>query len=107
VGDSAYATSKAGVIHFTRALALEWAHFGIRVNAISPGAFWTDMWAVPTAGLSDEQRERLRRNVEADVPMERWGALRDLGLAAVFLASAASSYVTGENLHVDGGIVAR
>lgn len=92
-----YSTSKAAVIGFTRDLAAKWARYGVRVNAIAPGFFPTRM----TEGLlrQDDVRER----IEAAVPLGRLGTLDDLKGAALFLASDASAYVTGQVLAIDGG----
>ena len=104
IGDSAYATSKAGLAHFTRMLALEWAPFNVNVNCLAPGLFWTDIWqtAYPTA----DGKERAQARLNPRIAVGRWGELRDIGLAAVYLASDASKYVTGQVLYVDGGLTA-
>ena len=95
-GQSNYAAAKAGVIGFTRALARELAGRAITVNAVAPGFIDTDM----TAGLSDKQREFLL----ADIPMKRLGTVHDVAAAVAFLASTAAAYITGETLHVNGGM---
>ncbi len=95
-GQSNYAAAKAGVIGFTRALARELAGRAITVNAVAPGFIDTDM----TAGLSDQQRELLL----ADIPMKRFGTAHDVAAAVAFLASPAAAYITGETLHVNGGM---
>ena len=95
-GQSNYAAAKAGVIGFTRALARELAGRAITVNAVAPGFIDTDM----TAGLSDKQREFLL----ADIPMKRLGTVHDVAAAVAFLASSAAAYITGETLHVNGGM---
>ena len=95
-GQSNYAAAKAGVIGFTRALARELAGRAITVNAVAPGFIDTDM----TAGLSDKQRELLL----ADIPMKRLGTVHDVAAAVAFLASPAAAYITGETLHVNGGM---
>jgi 3-oxoacyl-[acyl-carrier protein] reductase len=95
-GQSNYAAAKAGVIGFTRALARELAGRAITVNAVAPGFIDTDM----TAGLSDKQRELLL----ADIPMKRLGTADDVAAAVAFLASPAAAYITGETLHVNGGM---
>jgi gluconate 5-dehydrogenase len=91
----AYQATKGGVISFTRDLACKWARHGITVNAIAPGWFPTEM----TASLLDAHRDTL----VAHVPLGRLGAEHDLKGAVVYLASEASSYVTGQTLVVDGG----
>jgi gluconate 5-dehydrogenase len=93
-----YSTSKGGVIVFTRDLAVKWARHGIAVNAIAPGWFPTDM----SRGLLDERGSLLL----ADIPQGRFGGPDDLKGAIAFLASAASDYVTGHTLVVDGGLTA-
>jgi 3-oxoacyl-[acyl-carrier protein] reductase len=95
-GQSNYAAAKAGVIGFTRALARELAGRAITVNAVAPGFIDTDM----TAGLSDQQRELLL----ADIPMKRLGTAHDVAVAVAFLASPEAAYITGETLHVNGGM---
>ena len=93
-----YNTSKAGVIHLTKSLAMEWCDRGIRVNAISPGYTLTPMNARPEVA---EQRKRF----EAETPMGRMATVDELVGPAVFLASEASSFCTGVDLIVDGGFV--
>jgi NAD(P)-dependent dehydrogenase (short-subunit alcohol dehydrogenase family) len=90
-----YHATKGGVIAFTRDLAWKWARHGIRVNAIAPGWFPSDM----SKFVLDSQGEELTRRI----PLGRFGGPEDLKGAAVFLASPASSYVTGHTLVVDGG----
>jgi NAD(P)-dependent dehydrogenase (short-subunit alcohol dehydrogenase family) len=96
-GKSVYAIAKAGVAHLTRALALEWAPDGVRVNALAP-----TLTATPTrqALLADEDRMRY---ILARIPMGRYAQPSDLTGAALFLASEASDFVTGQTLFVDGG----
>ena len=94
---SPYATSKAAIAGLTRTLALEWATSGITVNTISPGPFFTEM-NEPLA--NDPERYNW---FTSRVPMGRWGQPDELAGAVVFLASEASSYVTGSMLMVDGG----
>ncbi len=96
---AAYTASKAGVAGLVRALAVEWAHNGVTVNAILPGVFRTDL----NSALLDSPRgqEFLTRT-----PMRRFGQLEELVGAAVYLASDASSFVTGQLLAVDGGFLA-
>jgi NAD(P)-dependent dehydrogenase (short-subunit alcohol dehydrogenase family) len=96
---AAYVASKAGVAGLTRALAIEWAPYNVTVNAIIPGVFRTDL----NASLLDSPRgqEFLMRT-----PMKRFGRQDELVGAAVFLASEASTFVTGHMLAVDGGFLA-
>jgi 2-deoxy-D-gluconate 3-dehydrogenase len=97
----AYAASKGGVAQLTKALANEWAPNGIQVNAIAPGYFAT----TNTEALqADETRNR---QILERIPAARWGQPQDLAGAAIFLSSAASNYVTGTILTVDGGWMGR
>lgn len=98
---ASYTASKSGLAGITRLLANEWAAQGINVNAIAPGYFETNN---TTALRADEQRNR---DILGRIPAGRWGKPSDLGGAAVFLASAASDYVHGTILPVDGGWLAR
>ncbi|GHF26521.1 SDR family NAD(P)-dependent oxidoreductase [Pseudolysinimonas yzui] len=91
----AYNASKAAVHHLTRSLAAEWAPFGVRVNAVAPGYIKTEM--------SPVDDPRYRRNWIEDAPMQRVGTVEELAPAVVFLASDASSFVTGSVLVADGG----
>ncbi len=97
----AYASSKGGVAQLTKALANEWAPKGIQVNAIAPGYFATSN---TEALQSDETRNR---QILERIPAGRWGQPSDLAGAALFLSSAASDYVTGTVLTVDGGWMGR
>ncbi|ADI15297.1 SDR family NAD(P)-dependent oxidoreductase [Truepera radiovictrix] len=92
-----YAASKGGLRQMTRALALEWAKDGICVNAIAPGRFWT---AMTDAVFSDPEGYQSAVSV---IPQGRPGVPADLAGAAVLLASAASDYITGQTIVVDGG----
>lgn len=96
-GVAAYATAKAGLIHLTRALALEWARYGIRVNAIAPGWFPT---ALNRDYLASESGEMLKKTI----PMRRFGEDHDLDGALLLLASRAGAYMTGATIVVDGGL---
>ena len=98
---ASYTASKSGLAGITRLLANEWAARGINVNAIAPGYFETNNTAALRA---DEQRNR---DILGRIPAGRWGKPSDLGGAAVFLASAASDYVHGTIIPVDGGWLAR
>ncbi len=97
----AYAASKGGVAQLTKALANEWAARGINVNAIAPGYMRTDN----TRAL--QQDETRNRQILERIPAGRWGEPSDLSGAAVFLCSAASDYVNGHVLVVDGGWMGR
>src|SRR3954453_18391777 len=96
---AAYVASKSAVAGLTRALAIEWAPHGVTVNAIAPGVFRTDL----NSNLLDGPRgqELLLRT-----PMKRFGKLEELIGAAVYLASDASTFVTGQLIVVDGGFLA-
>jgi len=96
-GQTNYAAAKAGMIGFGKALAREVASRGITVNTIAPGFIETDM----TRELSDEQANSLLRQI----PAGRLGTPNDVAAAAVFLASDAAAYVTGETLNINGGLV--
>jgi NAD(P)-dependent dehydrogenase (short-subunit alcohol dehydrogenase family) len=97
LGKSVYAISKAGVSHLTRALALEWAPLGIRVNAIAP-----TLTVTPTRqGVMDDPQRMA--SILSRIPMGRYAQPSDLVGAAIFLATEASDFVTGQTLYVDGG----
>lgn len=95
-GQANYAAAKAGLLGFTKSLAREVGSRGITVNAVAPGFIDTDM----TRALGDEQREALVKQV----PVGRLGQVEDIAAAVSFLASPAASYITGETLHVNGGM---
>ena len=95
-----YCATKGGAELLVRALALDWAAKGVRVNAIAPGYFETDL----TAGMIASPA--MSAKLLAATPMARFGQDPDIVGAAVFLASPASAYVTGQSLLVDGGYAA-
>jgi 3-oxoacyl-[acyl-carrier protein] reductase len=95
-GQANYAAAKAGLIGFTKSVAREVASRGITVNAIAPGFIDTDM----TQGLADE----LRTQMLAQVPCGRLGKPEEIAAAVVFLASDSAAYITGETLHINGGM---
>ena len=97
---SAYHAAKGGVVNLTRALAAEWGKYGINVNAICPGYFYTPL----TKETLDS--DFFQQNAKTMIPLERYGNEGELDTAAIFLASPASSYVTGVMLPVDGGYTA-
>jgi 3-oxoacyl-[acyl-carrier protein] reductase len=93
-----YGAAKAGVINFTKSLAMEWSKHNIYVNAVAPGPILTEsgrdlLWSSP------ELQEKVRQHV----PLGRYGEPEEVANAVIFLASEASSYITGETLYVDGG----
>jgi NAD(P)-dependent dehydrogenase (short-subunit alcohol dehydrogenase family) len=94
----AYNASKAAVHHLTRSLAAEWGPYGVRVNALAPGYIKT--------GMSPVDDPQYRRNWIEDAPMQRYGSVEELAPAVVFLASDASSFITGSVLVADGGYTA-
>jgi len=103
-GITAYAASKAGVFALTKALALEVARDGIRVNCLVPGSIDTPMmWE----GLTEEQRRAVEPLVAEAEPMGRLGTPEEIARAALFLASEDSSFMTGAPLIVDGGLLAK
>jgi len=95
-GQANYAAAKAGLIGFTKSLAAEVGSRGITVNVVAPGFIDTDM----TRALPDAQREALVQRI----PLARLGSAEDIAAAVAFLSSAAGGYITGETLHVNGGM---
>ncbi len=96
-GQSNYAASKAGIIGFTKSVAKEVASRNIRVNCVAPGFIATDMTSV----LSDSVKE----SINAQIPMKRMGTPEDVANVVYFLGSSDSSYVTGQTIHIDGGML--
>jgi 3-oxoacyl-[acyl-carrier protein] reductase len=95
-GQANYAATKAGLIGMAKSLAAETATRGITVNCIAPGLIATAM----TEKLTEEQRAR----IAATIPLGRFGAAEDIAAAAVYLASAEAGYITGQTLHINGGM---
>ena len=101
IGGRSYEASKAAVIHFTKAVATDWAPHGITVNAICPGFFMTDV----NVGWSKQHPEMMEM-YRQQVPMGTFGEPEDLGPLAVYLASDAARYMTGSAIVIDGGYTA-
>ena len=95
-GQTNYAAAKAGLVGFTKSLAREVGSRGITVNAVAPGFIDTDM----TRALAEEQRQALLK----DIPLARLGQPQEIAAAVAFLASPGAAYITGETLHVNGGM---
>lgn len=95
IGQTNYAAAKAGAIGFTKSLARELAHYGVRVNAVAPGFMDTDM----TRAIEPEIREQIRQQI----PLGHFGTPEDIAAAIVFLVSDDARYITGEVLSVNGG----
>ena len=94
----AYDVSKAAIECLTRCMAAEWAQYNIRVNSISPGLFLTDI----NRGFVDEHPGFYNES-RAKIPRGRWGDPQEIGALAIFLASGAADYITGADMHIDGG----
>ena len=93
----AYSTAKAGLARLTQTLALEWAPYDITVNSIAPGSF-------PDPEVAEaSQLARSREQAAKTIPLGRVGELREVGLLALYLASDASNYMTGQTVYLDGG----
>jgi len=97
VGSAPYHAAKGGVVNMTRALAAEWGKYGITVNSICPGYFYTDL---TTETLDSDYFQSIAK---ANIPLQRYGKEGELDSCALFLASPASTYVNGQNIAVDGG----
>lgn len=108
IGLAAYDASKGGVLMLTRNFALEMAPHNVRVNAVLPGGVTTEGTTLPLegSGMSTEQQQQMIRGfIEQKIPMRRMGQPEDIAGAVVFLASRASSYMTGASIVVDGGML--
>jgi NAD(P)-dependent dehydrogenase (short-subunit alcohol dehydrogenase family) len=101
-GQSVYGISKAGVIHMTRMLAIEWAEYGVRVNAIAPGKVDTPSPSRQAAVADPEMRERML----ARIPMHRFATAEEVAAMVSYLASPQAAYITGQTLMLDGGLTA-
>lgn len=95
-GQANYCASKAGIEGLTRSLAREYANRNVRVNAVAPGFITTDM--------TDALDEKARAELQSQIPLQRLGGVEDVAEAVAFLASDSSSYITGQVLHVNGGM---
>jgi 2-deoxy-D-gluconate 3-dehydrogenase len=95
-----YAAAKAGLVALTKTLAVEWAQAGVRVNALCPG------WTATELNRNLWEDEAASAATVGSVPMRRWGTVEEMAQPAVFLASAASAYMTGQVLFIDGGATA-
>jgi NAD(P)-dependent dehydrogenase (short-subunit alcohol dehydrogenase family) len=98
---STYGVAKAGIVQMTRMLAIEWAHHGIRVNAVAPGTVETPSRAAAFAAHPDRRRRMLDR-----IPMKRFGTAEEMAAAIAYLAGPKAAYITGQTLLVDGGLTA-
>jgi NAD(P)-dependent dehydrogenase (short-subunit alcohol dehydrogenase family) len=103
---AAYAMSKAGVVQLTKTLACEWAHLGIRVNAIAPWVTWTPLLRDAVEGPGKEDQRASLARAERATPLGRAAQPEEMASAIAFFAMPASSYVTGQCLSVDGGLLA-
>jgi 3-oxoacyl-[acyl-carrier protein] reductase len=95
-GQANYAASKAGIVGFTKTVAKEYANRGITVNAVAPGFIETAM--------TDVLKETIKEEMKKLIPMGRFGSVEDVARAVVFLASPESEYITGQVIHVNGGM---
>jgi len=96
VGQSNYAASKAAIISMSKSLALEYAKKNITVNCISPGYITTNM--------TDQINEKWKEIIKSKIPMDKFGLPKDVANTVVFLSSEAASYITGQTIHVNGGM---
>jgi 3-oxoacyl-[acyl-carrier protein] reductase len=103
---SHYAAAKAAVINFTTTLALEWAPYNIRVNCIAPGPIETEGY-LQVLHQTNPNADEVYRNIASRVALGRWGRVEEIAYPAIFLASEASSFMTGTTVCVDGGPMRR
>ena len=96
-GQANYAASKAGIIGLTKSVAKELAKRNINVNAIAPGFIMTEM--------TDVLRDKVKENILSQIPLKRFGTPQDVAELAAFLASDKSSYITGQVINLDGGMI--
>jgi NAD(P)-dependent dehydrogenase (short-subunit alcohol dehydrogenase family) len=106
-GGSAYAASKGAILSYTRHTARDLARKGVRMNAVSPGFMRTPMTTGERDGLGEAAQEERIAGFAANLPMKRMGAMDDIADAILFLASDEASYITGQEVIVDGGYVVR
>ncbi|MBK5253382.1 MAG: SDR family oxidoreductase [Peptostreptococcaceae bacterium] len=103
IGETAYATSKAAIFGFTKALSIEMAPYGICVNALSPGYVDTPMATQIAKTSNPKDPNAAKKGIEAAIPLRRMANIQEIGYAATFLASDEASYITGTELVIDGG----
>ena len=101
IGESIYCMSKGALMQLVKALAIEWARYKVRLNSICPGWIQTDL----TAPFALD--EKVVKSALRNIPLHRFGETKDIAPAAVYLASDASSYITGQTIVIDGGQTAR
>jgi 3-oxoacyl-[acyl-carrier protein] reductase len=99
---SHYGAAKAAVINFTTTLAMEWAPYNIRVNCIAPGPIETEGY-LQVLHQTNPHAEEVYRGVASRVALGRWGRVEEIAYPTIFLASEASSFMTGATIHIDGG----
>ena len=102
----AYSASKGGVVQLTKTLACEWAHLGIRVNAVAPWVTWTPLLRDAVEGPGKEDQRASLARAERATPLGRAAQPEEMASAIAFFAMPTSSYVTGQCLAVDGGLLA-
>ena len=100
-----YSIAKAAVHMATKAMALEWCEYNIRVNCVAPGAIDTRLYDAVFALMPEEEGKTARAAAAANIPMKRIGLPHEIADAVLYLASDASTYVTGQTFAVDGGVL--